>query len=95
MPVIAVVDKSYSGSDFYFMSDSTVRFTITKPRVITAITTSTIKQSRVSLPCRLKATDLFHCASFRIFLITSYPRRSFVRKEFSGSRKVNAVMCST
>eukprot|EP01043_Picozoa_sp_COSAG02_P036070 COSAG02_NODE_2621_length_8402_cov_12.631218_7_plen_788_part_00 len=40
MPVIAVVDKSYSGSDFYFMSDSNVRFTITKPKVLTAITTS-------------------------------------------------------
>ena len=40
MPVVAAVDKSYSGSDFYFMSDSTVWFTITKPRVITAITTS-------------------------------------------------------
>ena len=40
MPVIAVVDKSYSGSNFYFMDDSNVQFTITKPKVLTAITTS-------------------------------------------------------
>ena len=61
MPVIAVVDKSYSGSDFYFMSDSTVRFTITKPRVITAITTS------VHLPDgKLARTDGNSCVIYQI-----------------------------
>ena len=40
MPVAAVVDKSYSGSDFYFMNDSSVTFTLTKPKTITEITTS-------------------------------------------------------
>ena len=61
MPVIAVVDKSYSGSDFYFMSDSTVQFTITKPRVITAITTS------VHLPDgTLARTDGGSCVIYQI-----------------------------
>ena len=39
-PVIAVVDKSYSGSDFYFLSDYNVDFTVTKPSTMTSITTS-------------------------------------------------------
>ena len=39
-PVIAVVDKSYSGSDFYFLSDYNVDFTVTKPSTVTSITTS-------------------------------------------------------
>jgi hypothetical protein len=61
MGVIAVVDKSYSGSDFYFMSDSTVRFTINKPRVITAITTS------VHLPDgKLARTDGNSCVIYQI-----------------------------
>jgi hypothetical protein len=61
MPVIAVVDKSYSGSDFYFMSDSKTRFTITKPKVLTAITSS------VHLPDgRLARTDGNSCVIYEI-----------------------------
>ena len=61
MGVIAVVDKSYSGSDFYFMSDSNVRFTITKPQVLTAITSS------VHLPDgRLARTDGNSCVIYEI-----------------------------
>ena len=30
-PVIAVVDKSYSGSDYYFLNEYSVDFTVTKP----------------------------------------------------------------
>ena len=69
MGVIAVVDKSYSGSDFYFMSDSTVRFTITKPRVITAITTS------VHLPDgKLARTDGNSCVIYQITKGTPSPK---------------------
>ena len=39
-PVIAVVDKSYSGSDFYFLNEYNVDFTVTKPTTVTSITTS-------------------------------------------------------
>ena len=39
-PVIAVVDKSYSGSDFYFLNEYNVDFTVTKPSTMTSITTS-------------------------------------------------------
>jgi hypothetical protein len=61
MPVIAVVDKSYSGSDFYFMNDSKTRFTITKPKVLTAITSS------VHLPDgRLARTDGNSCVIYEI-----------------------------
>ena len=61
MPVIAVVDKSYSGSDFYFMSDSNVQFTITKSKVLTAITTS------VHLPDgSLARTDGNSCVIYQI-----------------------------
>ena len=35
-----MVDKSYSGSDFYFLSDYNVDFTVTKPSTVTSITTS-------------------------------------------------------
>ena len=69
MGVIAVVDKSYSGSDFYVMSDSTVRFTITKPRVITAITTS------VHLPDgTLARTDGNSCVIYQITKGTPSPK---------------------
>ena len=61
MPVIAVVDKSYSGSDFYFMNDSKTRFTTTKPKVLTAITSS------VHLPDgRLARTDGNSCVIYEI-----------------------------
>ena len=39
-PVIAVVDKSYSGSDYYFLNEYSVDFTVTKPITLTSITTS-------------------------------------------------------
>ena len=39
-PVIAVVDKSYSSSDFIYLGDSTTDFMITKQATITDITTS-------------------------------------------------------
>ena len=40
MPVVGLCDKQYSGGDFYFGSDNTFTFRITKPRTITSITTS-------------------------------------------------------
>jgi hypothetical protein len=61
MPVIAVVDKSYSSYDFYFMSDNNVQFTITKSKVLTAITTS------VHLPDgSLARTDGNSCVIYQI-----------------------------
>lgn len=39
-PVIAVVDKSYSASDYIYLGDSTVDFMVTAQRTITSITTS-------------------------------------------------------
>jgi hypothetical protein len=38
--VIAVVDKSYSGPDYYFLNEYSVDFTVTKPITLTSITTS-------------------------------------------------------
>lgn len=40
LPVVAICDKQYSGGDFYFSSESTFEFTITKKKTITNITTS-------------------------------------------------------
>ena len=40
LPVVAICDKQYSGGDFYFSSESSFEFTITKKKTITNITTS-------------------------------------------------------
>ena len=39
-PVVAVVDKSYSASDYIYLGESSVDFMITAQRTITDITTS-------------------------------------------------------
>ena len=39
-PVIAVVDKSYSSSDYIYLGDSSVDFMVTAQRTLTDITTS-------------------------------------------------------
>jgi hypothetical protein len=40
MPVVMIADKQYSGGDFYFSSDNTLSFRVTKPTIISNITTS-------------------------------------------------------
>ena len=84
-PVIAVVDKSYLGSDFYFLSDYNVDFTVTKPSTVTSITTS------IHLPDgTLARTDGSSAVIYKIVKMNNAPLsilNDFVKPGKKGEKK--------
>jgi hypothetical protein len=63
-----VVDKSYSGSDFYFLNEYSVDFTVTKPTTLKSITTS------IHLPDgSLARTDESSAVIYKIVKINNPP----------------------
>ena len=68
---------------------------MTMATITTATTTATIRTSRDLHPCPSKVMAPSPCASSRTSSTTKCPRKCFEPKEFCGSTKANAAMCST
>ena len=83
--MIAAVDKSYSGSDFYFLNDNNVDFTVTKPSTVTSITTS------IHLPDgTLARTDGSSAVIYKIVKMNNAPLsilNDFVKPGKKGEKK--------
>ena len=59
LPVVGLCDKQYSGGDFYFGSDNTFSFRITKPRTLTSITTSIHDPDGTFSNCNLDSAVIY------------------------------------
>ena len=66
LPVVGLCDKQYSGGDFYFGSDNSFTFRITKPRTLTSITTSIHDPNGTFANCNLDSAVIYKVIKNRI-----------------------------